>query len=218
MRKNEINAYRRDMIKAKYAYHQAIAEKLKECGKELEVVSEYWDKDDDYPKGVELTNLGDDNNAFNVVVNRIRYENGEPSFHVCRWEYTEVDYWVTTGDLTEECVDYIYDSIIWEDEETPEDENKLDERLRLTDDQKAAVNHYNNAVHELLNSGVHCVFREFDEIAVFNGKEVEHETFEEEDGDDYMTIDFENFPTIECPFGLNLCCNDRAVKIQMKEE
>ena len=222
MRKNEISAFRRDMIKAKYAYHQAIAQKLKECGKELEVVEEYWDEeDDDCPKGVHLTTLGDDNNAFDVVVDRIRYEDGDSdgkvAVHICRWEYNEVDYWISIGDLMDECADYVFSSIMWEDDYDPDHGEKLDKRLKLTDEQLKAVNQYNNAVKDLLKSGVNCVFREFDEIGAFNGKAVDNVTFEEDTADGDITIQFDDLMKIECPFGLNLVTNDKAFNVHIDE-
>ena len=222
MKKNQIIAFRRDMFKAKFAYHNAVVEMLKECGKELEVVSEDWDEDEDYPKGVHLTTLGDDNEAFDVVVDRIRYEEKEPvtkvGIHVCRYEYKEVDYWWGINDLMDECADYVISSIVWEDKNESDTDGVLDERLQLTDEQMIAINRYNNAVKDLLESGVECVFREFSEIGAFNGKEVAEVTFVEDMSDDDIVIQFNDLLQIECPFGLNLVTNDRAFNVRMNEK
>lgn len=88
----------------------------------------------------------------------------------------------------------------------------MDKRLELTDEQRIAMNRYNNAVKELLESGVRCVFRTFDEIAVINGKEVGELAFEEdfiEDADNEV-VRFDELEQIECPFGLNLNCNEKT--------
>lgn len=222
MKKNQLIAFRRDMIKAKYAYHHAVVNMLKECGKELEVVSEYWDEDEDYPKGVHLTTLGDDDEAFDVVVDRIRYEEKEPVFkvgiHVCRYEYKEVDYWWGINDLMDECADYVLSSIVWEEKSDEDTESKLDERLQLTDNQLIAINRYNNAVRDLLETGVQCVFREFEEIGAFNGNKVDEVTFEEDTADGDIVIQFNDLMQIECPFGLNLVTNDRAFNVRFSEK
>lgn len=222
MKKNQIIAFRRDMFKAKFAYHHAVVEMLKECGKELEVVSDLWDDDEDYPKGVHLTTLGDDGEAYDVVVDRIRYEEKEPVFkvgiHVCRYDYKEVDYWWGINDLMDECADYVISSIVWDENSDADTKGRLDERLQLTDDQLIAINRYNNAVKDLLESGVQCVFREFGEIGAFNGSEVEEVTFEEETTDGDMVIQFGDLMQIECPFGLNLVTNDRTFSVRLSEK
>ena len=223
MKKNEIKSFRRDMFKAKFAYHNAIVQKLKECGKELDVVSEYWDEDEDYPRGVHLTSLNDDNEAFDVVVDKIRYEDREPvsklGIHICRYEYKDVDYWWGINDLMEECADYVFSSIVWEDNDDSDSEFELDKRLQLTDEQLVIINRYNNAVKDLLESGVHCVFFPFEEIGAFNGKDVDEVCFEEDavidNGD--LLVPFESLPNIACPFGLNLTFQDSNFCVRLKK-
>ena len=96
----------------------------------------------------------------------------------------------------------------------------MDKRLELTDEQRVAMNRYNNAVKELLESGVHCVFRTFDEIAVFNGKDVDEVLFEEDFIDDKVCemVQFDELEQIECPFGLNLNCNEKSFVVWFEEK
>ena len=87
----------------------------------------------------------------------------------------------------------------------------MDKRLALTDKQRELIDNYNAAVKALLDGGVHCVFREFDEIGVFNGTEVKELGFEEdmmEDAGD-VQLNFNELEFIDCPFGLNLCTGEK---------
>ena len=117
-----IENLRNRMFKAERAYRQAIVENLKEYGKELEVINDEWSEDDGYPRGVEVTSIGDDNESFSCVVDKIRYEEGEiidkASIHVVWYNYKNIDQWWGLNDLIGEAADYVLSCIQW-----PEDEN-----------------------------------------------------------------------------------------------
>ena len=113
----EINKLRSAMFKATHKYHQAIVENLKEYGEAIDVINDEWSEDDGYPRGVEVTSIGDDNESFSCVVDKIRYEEGEiidkASIHVVWYNYKNIDQWWGLNDLIGEAADYVLSCIQW---------------------------------------------------------------------------------------------------------
>ena len=94
-------------------YHKAIADNLKESGKEFSV-----EGDDEDTNGLRLDILGRHDDLVNVVVDKVRYytsKNGAEyiQVHICEEEYKDCDYWVIV-DYFGDNADYIYESIVWE--------------------------------------------------------------------------------------------------------
>jgi len=97
--------------KAIFAYHDAVADNLKESGKEYGVFGDYEDGK------VSLTILDDNcSGAVNYVIDKVRYnkENEQVEIHICEEDYRECDTW-TYGSFLGDNVDYVYDSIDWGD-------------------------------------------------------------------------------------------------------
>lgn len=94
---------------------------------------------------------------------------------------------------------------------------ELDERLRLTDEQKAAVSKYNEAVEAMKKSGVICVCRTYGELGVFNGNLVSDYGFVEDAIDDDIIVPFMSLDAVNCPFGLELTMSDTYFSVMMKE-
>jgi hypothetical protein len=106
----ELNELNNAIGKAVFAYHNAIAENLKESGREHRVVG-YEDEDEE---GLRVEIIGRHNDAVSMVVDRIRYNNEHNSVevHICEEDYRKQDYWVyisTLGDAQ----DYVNLSIEW---------------------------------------------------------------------------------------------------------
>lgn len=92
-------------------------------------------------------------------------------------------------------------------------------RIELTKKQLEAVKKYNEAVQEMKDSNIICVFKPFEDILVFNGEYIKDISFEEdycEDSDDVL-ISVDEVEAIKSPFGLNLSIlDDRYVNVSFK--
>ena len=110
--KEELSELSMAIGKAIRAYHNAIEDNLKECGKEMPVLP--YD-DDDEESGMRVDIIGRHNDLVNVVVDKVRYnsENDSVEFHVCEEDYNDKDYW-TYPSIFEDSADYIYENIDWE--------------------------------------------------------------------------------------------------------
>ena len=109
------------MFKAGREYRQAIVQNLKEYGGELEVINDEWSEDDGYPRGVKVTSIGNNDETFSCVVDKICYEEGEVinkvGIHVVWYDYNEdVDEWWGLDDLIGEAADYVVSCIQWPEE------------------------------------------------------------------------------------------------------
>ena len=100
------------------AYHNAIADNLKECGKELNVMNIWEDEDADGEllNGMRLSVRGDDNDLNDEVIDKIRWneEKGCVEYHSISYNYRQVDEWANVAWLGDD-VDYIYEAIEWEE-------------------------------------------------------------------------------------------------------
>jgi len=108
--KDEMNKLSMAIGEAIRAYHNAISDNLKECGKEMPVLP--YDDDDD---GMRVEIFGRHDDLLSVVVDKVRYNSEDDSveFHVCEEDYSDADYW-TCPSLFGDAADYIYENIDWE--------------------------------------------------------------------------------------------------------
>lgn len=95
-------------------YHKAIADNLKESGKEFSV-----EGDDEDTNGLRLDILGRHNDLVNVVVDKVRYytspHNSGAEYvqvHICEEEYKDCDYWMM-ADYFGDDMEYVYENIVW---------------------------------------------------------------------------------------------------------
>ena len=92
------------------AYHNAIANNLKESGKEHEV-------EGDDENGLHLTIIGRHDSAVDICVDKIRYNCkssiGFVEVHICEEDYKEKDYWLDIDNLGDDA-DYVNDNIVWD--------------------------------------------------------------------------------------------------------
>ena len=94
-------------------YHKAIADNLKESGKEFSVKG-----DDEDTNGLRLSVRDRHDGLADVVVDKVRYhtsDNGAEfvEVHICEEEYKDCDYWLI-ADCFGDDMDYVYDNIVWE--------------------------------------------------------------------------------------------------------
>ena len=99
--------------KAERAYHKAIADNLKEGGKEYKVLNPWGDED---INGLNLTIRGYDNDLYDEVIDKVRWneEKGIIEYHSCSFNYKEVDTWADVSYLDDDA-DYVFDAIDWEE-------------------------------------------------------------------------------------------------------
>lgn len=112
MTTKELRKLSNNVGEAIFAYHNAVAENLKESGKEHELFREC---DDD--KGVRITMMNDNcDGVVDLVIDKVRYndDNGQVEIHICEYDYNESDEWDYASSLTDS-VDYVFDSIMWDD-------------------------------------------------------------------------------------------------------
>lgn len=112
-----LNALRHQIAIAQTVYRNAIIDNLRECNTELEVLGEYYDKEDGWPKGLHLTILGEaDNDPQDVVIDKVKFEDkktSKVSLHVCYIYPTKADIWWSVSDLDTDCADLVLYSIQW---------------------------------------------------------------------------------------------------------
>ena len=110
--KKELDKLSNAIGNAIFAYHNAIAENLKESGKEHNVVG-YEDEEE---KGLRVEIIGRHNDVVSIVVDKVRYNNKSNSVevHICEEDYREQDYWTFISTL-DDAQDYVNDSIDWEE-------------------------------------------------------------------------------------------------------
>ena len=151
-----IKHLRSNMFKAESKYHQAVIEELKRIGTELEVVSEFYDEEDEEngePKGCKVTSLGEDNESFEAIIDKIRYEESEPvvkvAIHVVWYDYKQIDQWWGLNDLIGEAADYVIDSIVWP-EDMNQGEAEKDSTISVFDRLEAIKSEHKDIVATLL--------------------------------------------------------------------
>ena len=101
------------------AYRKAIADNLKECGREVPLLSD----DEDY-NGI-ILKIRDDDSVDTIRVDKVRWneERQYVEYHCAEWNYKEADQWSNIAYLGDDG-DYILEAIDWEDEE-PQPKNKV---------------------------------------------------------------------------------------------
>lgn len=104
----ELRKLSANISKAILAYRNAVAENLKESGKEHKVIGNF-----DEDEGLYLS-ISDDDSVDTVTVDKVRWneEEGYVEYHTTSWNYGETDTWTPIHWLNEE-IDYIYDAIEW---------------------------------------------------------------------------------------------------------
>lgn len=110
----EIVILRNAISAASCSYHNAIAENLRESGKEFDVEGE-----DEYTEGLRLEVLNCDEGSDNMVIDKVRW-NGHIECHSNEENYEEHDEWFDI-DYLGDAAEYVYDNIIWGDEDEEED-------------------------------------------------------------------------------------------------
>ena len=103
--------------KAERAYHKAIADNLKEGGKEYNVLNPWGDvdEDDEEVNGINLTISGYDDDLYDELIDKVRWneEKGIIEYHCSKFNYKKVDNWNDVSYLGDD-VDYVFDAIDWE--------------------------------------------------------------------------------------------------------
>ena len=112
--KEELQELSFSVGKSKRAYHKAIADNLKEGGKEFNVLSP-WSDEDEEDNGLNLTIRGYDNDLHDELIDKVRWneEKGIIEYHCARFDYKKVDTWGDVGYLDDD-VDYVFDAIDWD--------------------------------------------------------------------------------------------------------
>lgn len=110
--KKELEKLSRAIGKAIFAYHNAIAVNLKECGKEMNVLPFDGDEDE---KGLRLELVGRHNDLISTVIDKVRWndEHNIVEVHIVEEDYDESDYWLDISYLGDN-EDYVNDNIDWE--------------------------------------------------------------------------------------------------------
>ena len=97
-----------NISKAISAYRKAVAENLKESGKEHKVIGNF-----DEDEGLYLT-LHDDDSVDTILVDKVRWNNelNCVEYHSAEWNFNVTNTWTPIHWLNEE-IEYIYDAIEW---------------------------------------------------------------------------------------------------------
>lgn len=121
-----------EILKARNAYREAIAENLKETG-ELKLLADDYDEDLGYPEGVLLSVPDKHFNLVDCVYNAIKVtEKGGIEVHICYFDDQEEEGWQSANDLSFDDFDILADAIQW-----PENITNGEHGDTLTDEQPA---------------------------------------------------------------------------------
>lgn len=93
------------------AYHSAVADNLKESGKEHNILF-----DDEFEKGLMLSVRNDNGDGLiTEVIDKVRWneEMQDVQYHSVEYNYKECDEWYSVSWLGEDA-DYIFEAIDWE--------------------------------------------------------------------------------------------------------
>lgn len=93
----------------------------------------------------------------------------------------------------------------------------MDKRFRLTKEQRELVKDYNKAVKAMLNGGVKCVHRSYEELYVYNGTQVQDDYFNDDCPVGAVVLNVDDMVSVECPFGLELWNSDSCIACEMKD-
>lgn len=89
----------------------------------------------------------------------------------------------------------------------------MDKRLELNEKQKEIIARYNSIVKEMEDAKIICTWMEYEGISAINGEHVLHQTFPEDENEDFVFVDFKETEQIECPFGMRLWCDDKGFNV-----
>jgi len=109
------NIYR-GISAARHQWALAIIENLKEIGKEVKVLGDYYDPEDGWPKGLHLVIKDDDNYPQDIVIDKVKYEEKEYSniaVHLCYWDPDKCDQWWSISDFSSDDADTILLAMQW---------------------------------------------------------------------------------------------------------
>lgn len=101
---------------ARHQWAQAIIENLKEMGKEIKVLGDYYDPEDGWPEGLHIVIMDDDNYPQDIVIDSVKYEEKEHSniaVHLCYWDPNKCDQWWSISDFSSDDADTILLAIQW---------------------------------------------------------------------------------------------------------
>ena len=104
----EMSQLRTNLAMARKSYLDAIARNLKDSGKE------FWIEPTGDDEGCRVNNTFDDE-VVNMVIDKIRWHNNQIELHKIEEDSNERDEWFSTAYVSDDALEYIYDSIIWED-------------------------------------------------------------------------------------------------------
>ena len=219
-----INSLESGIWTAKRAFTAAVVENLKEIGKVLTIVGDGDNEELGYPEGLLMSMQNKHGIMVDCVYDLIKMDGDKVMLHQSYWDDGEDDYWQHSEDIGTDDLLTIYSAIDWEDfipkGESEDKPKQIDKRLELTDDQLVIINRYNNAVKDLADAGVECVFYPFEEIGALNAKGVDEVCFEEDaypdEGD--LIVPFESLTKIACPFGLNLTSVDSNICVRLRNK
>ena len=107
--KKELQKLSTNISKAILAYRNAVAENLKESGKEHKVI----DNSDEEIEGLILS-VSDDDSVDTILVDKVRWNNelNCVEYHTAEWNYGKTNTWTPIHWLSDE-IEYIYDAIEW---------------------------------------------------------------------------------------------------------
>ena len=109
------NSYK-GIRQARNQWAQAIIENLKEMGKEIKVLGDYYDPEDGWPEGLHIVIMDDDNYPQDIVIDSVKYEEKECSniaVHLCYWDPNKCDQWWSISDFSSDDADTILLAIQW---------------------------------------------------------------------------------------------------------
>lgn len=101
---------------ARHQWELAIIENLKEIGKEVKVLGDYYDPEDGWPEGLHIVIMDDDNYPQDIVIDSVKYEEKELSniaVHLCYWDPSKCDQWWSISDFSSDDADTILLAIQW---------------------------------------------------------------------------------------------------------
>lgn len=101
---------------ARHQWALAIIENLKEMGKEIKVLGDYYDPEDGWPEGLHIVIMDDDNYPQDIVIDSVKYEEKEYSniaVHLCYWDPNKCDQWWSISDFSSDDADTILLAIQW---------------------------------------------------------------------------------------------------------
>ena len=119
---------------AHHQWAQAIIENLKETGKEIKVLGDYYDPEDGWPEGLHIVIMDDDNYPQDIVIDSVKYEEKEYSniaVHLCYWDPNKCDQWWSISDFSIDDADTILLAIQWPESIKQGEANAYEQKVRV---------------------------------------------------------------------------------------